>query len=234
MTDLHTHILPGMDDGSGSVEESRALLRLEREQGVATVALTPHLYRDREPVERFLERRQASFDRCAEAGLLQEGPRLLLGAEVAWFPSLSGEDRLEDLCLGGSRELLLELPFEPWPAHLLDQVYDFACSTGLTPILAHVERYLFIQERGKMQDLISMGFPMQMNADSLLRLLSRRRCMDLLRSGKWYLGSDCHDLNRRPPRLGEAVPILKKRLGEAQTARMLHWHTRAEGEVSAP
>ena len=236
MTDLHTHILPEMDDGSGSVLESLSLLQMEREQGVDTVILTPHLYREREPVARFLERRQAAFDRL-RAELTQvtqkDGPKLLLGAEVAWFPSLMGEEQLDRLCLGGTRYLLLELHFEPWPPHLLKQVYEFSCSTGLTPVLAHVERYLSIQDRGKIQDLISMGFPMQMNADSLLRFWSRKRCLDLLRSGTWYLGSDCHSLDRRPPRMGQAVPILQKKLGVERTAQMLHWRTMRESEASA-
>jgi protein subunit release factor B len=54
MTDLHTHILPGMDDGSPDVETSIAMLRMEAEQGVHTVVLTPHFYRDRERPEHFL------------------------------------------------------------------------------------------------------------------------------------------------------------------------------------
>ena len=62
MTDLHTHILPGMDDGAVSVETSLEMLRMERDQGVDAVVLTPHFYRDRERPEQFLARRRASAE----------------------------------------------------------------------------------------------------------------------------------------------------------------------------
>ena len=60
MTDLHTHILPGMDDGARTVKESLKMLRMERSQGVDTVVLTPHFYRDYETPEHFLQRREES------------------------------------------------------------------------------------------------------------------------------------------------------------------------------
>ena len=233
MTDLHTHILPGMDDGSRDAAESVELLRREREQGVDTVVLTPHFYRDRENADRFLRRRQAACQTLRRA-YADGPPRLIMGAEVAWFPSLAAEERLDELCLGSSRYLLLELPFAPWPARLLDQVYDFAAETGLTPILAHVERYLPLQEKGKMDALLSMGFPMQMNADSLLPFWRRKKSFRLLRRGTWLIGSDCHDCTRRPPRLGPAAEILRAHLGETAAGRMLHWTDQEEKEAVTP
>lgn len=214
MTDLHTHILPNLDDGSGSVAESLALLRAEREQGVDAVALTPHFYRERESIERFLEQRRAAYETLRER-CPADAPALLPGAEVAWYPSLPAEEKLEGLCLGDTKWLLLELPFEPWTSLLLNQVYDFASCSGVTPILAHVERYLPLQDKARFRDLLSMGFPLQMNADSLLRLRGRRKCLELLRRGSWYLGSDCHSSAARPPRLGPAAEVLRRKLGPA-------------------
>ena len=89
MTDLHTHILPGMDDGAPDVETSLAMLREEARQGVDTVVLTPHFYRDRERPEHFLARRARAADRLNSAIQALPGeerramPRLILGAEVA-------------------------------------------------------------------------------------------------------------------------------------------------------
>ena len=60
MTDLHTHILPGMDDGAKDAQMSIAMLRAQRDQGVDTVVLSPHFYGDREDVDRFLRRRNLS------------------------------------------------------------------------------------------------------------------------------------------------------------------------------
>ena len=233
MTDLHTHILPRMDDGSGSVAESLALLEREAAQGVDTVVLTPHFYREREPAPRFLARRQAALEALEEARP-PGGPALVLGAEVAWFPSLHHEERLEELCLGGTRQLLLELPFQPWTPLVLNQVYGFYGATGVTPVFAHVERYLSIQDRARIDDLISMGFPMQMNADSLLSLRSRGKCLGLLRRGRWYVASDCHNLTARPPRLGQAAALLRRKLGRETADRLLSWRAHTEKEAMAP
>lgn len=222
MTDLHTHILPEVYDGSGSLEESLALLALEGEQGVDHVVLTPHFYRDRERPEQFLARRRAAFGRLAEA-LPPGSPALTLGAEVAWYPSLGEEDRLEDLCLGDSRHLLLELPMEPWSARLPGQIYTFASETGLTPILAHVERYRAMQSRELFQEVLSLGLPMQMNADSLLNPWTGRKCLELLHSGRWHLGSDCHNVGSRPPRLGRAAGLVGRRLGSARARELTFW-----------
>ncbi|MDO4269921.1 MAG: hypothetical protein Q4C72_03255 [Eubacteriales bacterium] len=222
MTDIHTHILPCIDDGSGSVEESLALLSLERTQGVNAVVLTPHFYGARESLNDFLTRRQWAWDKL-QPHLPENAPTLVLGAETAWFPSLGKLERLERLCMGDSGNILLELPFERWSTRLFDQIYDFSCATGLTPILAHVERYLSMQGKKRIQDLIDLGFPMQVNADSLLGLWGRHRCLTLLKRGTWYLGSDCHDLQTRPPRLGQALGQLKK-LDPARIGRMTSWN----------
>ncbi len=222
MTDLHTHILPEMDDGSASVAESLTLLQMEWDQGVRTVALTPHFYRWRESAETFLARRQQSFDRL-RAALPSEAPSLLLGAEVAWFPTLASYEPLEKLCLGGSGCFLLELPLSPWPAKLPDQIYDLTCATGLTPILAHVERYLPTQRREQLEELTSMGLPMQMNADSLLRPFRRGKCLKLLSHGQWFLGSDCHNTAARPPRLAKAVRFLSGKWSDAQIRALTSW-----------
>ena len=84
MTDLHTHILPGVDDGAKAPEESLEMLRMERDQGVDTVVLTPHFYRDRERPEHFLKRRRAAGEALRDAlmalpeeELPEEAPELL-------------------------------------------------------------------------------------------------------------------------------------------------------------
>lgn len=222
MTDLHTHILPGMDDGASDVAQSVAMLRAEQEQGVDLVVLTPHFYRDRETVKEFLARRQAAFD-SLQAALPEEHPGLLLGAEVAWYPSITAEKALDALCLSGTDQILLELPYAPWPGKMLDQLYQFVNATGLTPILAHVERYMPLQKRSQMEELLSMGFTMQMNAAPLLQPLKRRKTVSMLQQGSWLLGSDCHNLDRRPPCMGKAVVYLEKSISAEYLDALVSW-----------
>lgn len=218
MTDLHTHILPQMDDGARDLTESLAMLALEDRQKVDTVVLTPHFYRDMETVEAFLQRRQQALERLLAAAP-EEGPRLLPGAEVAWYPSILEEGALDKLCLADTNCILLELPSGSWNSRLLDQLYQFAGHSGLTPILAHVERFLPMQQRSQVEELLSMELPMQMDASALLKPLRRRKALALLKRGKWFLGSDCHNMDTRPPCMGEAAAYL--RLPQAE--QILSW-----------
>ncbi len=215
MTDLHTHILPGMDDGSRNVGESKRLIAMEQEQGVTDIVLTPHYYRWYEEPESFFIRRGASWDKL-RGQIGGGGPAFHLGAEVAWFPSLAGFPALEKLCIGHSGQFLLELPFERWNSKLMDKLYGLTCSTGLTPVIAHVERYIGIQRKELIDELVDLGLPLQMNADSLLKMGQRGKCLKLLRRGRWYLASDCHRFDSRPPRMAEALQYLRGRAGDIE------------------
>lgn len=220
MTDLHTHILPGMDDGAPDAEASLAMLREEAAQGVDTVALTPHFYRDREEPGHFLSRRARAWEQLNERlSSLSEAqraalPQTALGAEVAWVPNLGAMPELSRLCLGESRYFLLELPFYPWDAQLLRQLYELPDRTGLTPVLAHLERYFRVQKREHLEEILSMDFPVQVSAAPLLRLTQRALPLRMLASGQAQLiASDAHNMTARAPDLGPAMQLIAKKLG---------------------
>lgn len=218
MTDIHTHILPGMDDGSPDVATSMAMLRMEAEQGVDAVVLTPHFYRDRERPEHFLKRRYQAALQLAEAlRALPEGerdrlPGIYMGAEVAWVPNLPRLVDLTQFRIGKSSYFLLELPFSPWDDSMFNQIYDLMGRTGLTPIIAHLERYIKGQRAEHIEAVFSLGVPIQVTADVLLQPFSRG--MKLLRQGKAHLvASDCHNTGKRPPNLGPAMEAVARKLG---------------------
>ena len=222
MTDYHTHILPKMDDGASSAEESLALLRLEYAQHVTEVALTPHYDRRMETADSFLSRRQASCDelrRAMDALPEQERvqlPQLLLGAEVTWTPHMAEWTDTAALCYEGSDYLLLELPFSPWNASLFTQLYDLMNRTGITPVIAHIDRYWGGQRKELLAELLSMGLPLQLSAESLMHLSTRRKALQLVQSdAECMLISDTHGLRDRKPNLAEARDILLKKCGGA-------------------
>lgn len=226
MTDLHTHILPGVDDGAGSVEESVAMLHAEFEQGVDTVVLTPHFYPARETAADFLSRREAAFAQLKEGiqALPEEDklrlPRLCLGAEVAYVPGLAEVPGLRSLCLGNTNNMLLELPFYPWDRMLLHQLYDFFGQVGVTPVLAHIERYFACQEKKFLDEVLELGLPVQVGTETLTRAFSP--AMKLLRQGKGHLvASDCHDLKHRSPDLRPAMEAVRKKLGQERFEEMV-------------
>lgn len=227
MTDLHTHILPGMDDGARDADTSLAMLRMAGEQGVDTVVLTPHFYRDCENAAHFLSRR-ARAEEQLERRLEQEPPeardrlpRMLRGAEVAWGPNLAAWRELPKLCIEGTRLLLLELPSTPWDDGMLGQLYGLPGKTGLMPVIAHLERYLKTQRRDQIREILGMGFPIQVSAETLLRPLMRRRALRMLREGSAHLiASDCHNTSSRPPNLGAAMEQAARHLDAAAYDRL--------------
>lgn len=220
MIDLHTHILPGMDDGARNAEESLAILRMEKEQGVDAVVLTPHFYGMREPAEEFLCRRDASVQALtAELAKLPEEerdtlPKLILGAEVAWNSSLADCEELPQLCIGKTKNFLLELPFTPWSTQMFNQIYDLIGQTGLTPVIAHLERYVFGQRPRMISEIFELGVPVQISAEMLRRPFLRGRVLKLFEKRRAHiLASDCHNCTDRAPNLEEGFRVVRRKLG---------------------
>ena len=221
MTDLHTHILPGIDDGAHSAEESLSLLRAERDSGVTAVMLTPHYFPEAETPDNFLRRRADAYetlqrkldtlDMSERASL----PTLHLSAEVAWGPNICVWPDLDRLCCpSGGQYLLLELPSMPWDSALIRKLYDLMSRTGLIPILAHIDRYLSTQPKEIINELLGMGLPAQISADTLLHAATRHSAMQLIRQNRvQFIVSDCHKIPERAPRIGDAAAVLRFRLG---------------------
>lgn len=231
MTDLHTHILPGMDDGAKNVEESLALLALEREQGVDTVVLTPHFYRNRENPAHFFERRKKAEETLREAlAAHPELPAVKCGAEVAWWPGLADCDDLGELCIEGTKTLLVELPFTPWSERMISGLYDLMGRTGVTPVLAHLERYLKLQSAELVRGVLELGVPVQVSGDVLLKFFERGPAMKLLKANDAQLiASDCHNTVSRVPNLGDAMAVAEKKLGRERAAQILRAADRLAG-----
>jgi len=115
MIDFHSHVLPQVDDGSDSMETTMRMLRMESEQGVDTVVATPHFYAQHDALDRFLDRRNAAAQRLWEILDKERGfPKVLLGAEVAFYPGISESDDLRKLSIAGSEYVLVEMPAPPW------------------------------------------------------------------------------------------------------------------------
>ena len=111
MIDFHSHILPGIDDGSENVETSLQMIAALKEQGVDTICATSHFYATERTPQRFLFRREEAFE-ALKASLPADAPKILLGAEVLYFPGIAHMEELPELCLEGTNLLLLEMPFE--------------------------------------------------------------------------------------------------------------------------
>lgn len=211
--DFHTHILPGIDDGSRSVDESKLLFDMLASQGVGTIVATPHYDPNNESVERFLERRRDAFLKMSEV-CADEMPNVRLGAEVAYYPGISRLEGLSELCVEGTKFILLEMPESKWSQYTLNEIANLSTLRGLVPVIAHVERCVGYQDKSILEWLCQNGVLIQINASFVINLSTRWYALRLLSRGVVHLiGSDCHNLKLRAPRIDKAYNIISKKLG---------------------
>ncbi len=223
LTDFHTHILPGIDDGSASLEESLAMLRKEAEQGVKRVVATPHFYAQIDTPRHFLDKRSEAAERLQQR-LAQEPdlPQVVLGAEVYYYRGISDSDILSQLTVGRSKYILIEMPEAPWPEHAWQELENIQVKQGLTPIIAHVDRYITRwRQHGIPERLQQLPVLVQANAGFFLRPGTRSLALRMLEQEQLHLlGSDTHNTTTRPPNLSKAAGLICKRLGQFAIKRI--------------
>lgn len=213
MTDLHTHILPEMDDGARSVDEALMMLQTQVQQGVDTVALTPHYYGREESIKSFLARREAAYRKLAAAAEGKPHPEMVLGAEVAWMPDMTEWPDIEKLCYHNTRILMVELPVTPWTDLTFQQLYGLEGRWGIIPMIAHLDRYFNNQRERNIRRLLDTGYPIQISSEAIARPFLRWKAMNMLKYCDAILISDCHNMEDRRPNLGDALSIVDKKLG---------------------
>lgn len=223
VTDFHSHVLPGMDDGSASAEESIALLRMEAEQGITHVVATPHFYPRHDSPEHFLERRaRAESALRAEMEKNPGLPELSVGAEVHFFSGMSNSDNLPQLTIGSEYCILIEMPPAPWTDSMYRELENIWHQWGITPIIAHVDRYISrFRTFGIPERLAQLPVLVQANAGFFLQPGTASMALRMLKKEQIHLlGSDCHNLTDRRPNLGTAAEKIRSRLGQQAIDRI--------------
>lgn len=213
MIDFHSHILPAIDDGSKNAQESLAMLNSLKEQGITRVVATPHFYANDGSVSSFLERRQKSYEKL-RAELRDDSPEIFLGAEVRYYEGLSKLEQLQDLCIQGTRLLLVEMPSARWTEYVLSELFNLSSQGRFTLVLAHIERYMNFQSADVFEKLLANDVLMQVNADFVTGFFTKRKALNLFRNEKLhFIGSDCHNMTTRPPEIAKAYELIGKKLG---------------------
>ena len=214
MIDWHSHVLPGIDDGSRDVAESISMLDTLSSQGVEIVVATPHFYADDESMESFLERRETSVEQL-KAQLPQGAPEIRLGAEVRYYPGISRLEGLKNLRIEGSKLLLLEMNAARWTEYTIRELTELSRRSGIQIVLAHVERYMNFQKKAVWEELLDCGILMQSNASFFTGWMTKHKAISLLRDRYiHFLGSDSHNMTSRPPQIGDAFRTIQQKLGE--------------------
>lgn len=221
MIDFHSHILPGIDDGSKDIGMSKSMLYMEAEQGVDRIIATPHFYASEVSMEHFIHRRDQAFNKVmqhiygAADDMHFKLPEIICGAEVYYFPGMGRAD-LSPLCFEGTDLLLLEMPFAQWTMDVYEDVERIIRKQKIKIIMAHVERfYQFQKKKDVWKRVFDLPLIAQFNAGCLTSFGRRKMAIRFIRSGyPVLLGSDCHNISGRRPNLAEGRNVLKKKLGE--------------------
>ena len=196
MIEAHIHVLPGIDDGSDSVETSQKMMEILQQQGIDQIIATPHFYAHREQdVETYLAKRQAAYD------ALGRPANVRLGAEVRIEQGVSQLPGIEKLAFEGSDLILMEFPYAKFAPWMIEEVYNVADFYGMTPIIAHVHRYFDFFTADQLKRVLSMsGVIFQANNEYLETHKERKLIKGLMKDGyPLIFGSDAHNLgNRRP------------------------------------
>ena len=229
--DLHSHILPALDDGAGNMEKTREMLQIAYDEGIRSIIATPHYFASRksasvELIKTTIEEVEHQMEQWGFQIKLYPGNEIYYRSEV---PDLLEEGQIATLA--GSRYVLVE--FDPMTeySYLRDGILKLD-SYGYIPILAHTERYECLwKKKEKLQRVKDHGGLIQVNASSFQggmfdEMAKRARYLmknDLLD----FIGTDAHSTGKRSPRMKETASYLYKKLGEKKADKILIYNPRA-------
>ena len=224
--DIHSHIIPGVDDGCTDMDMAIRMLRIAQDNGIGTIILTPHYkpHRTHPPVEKL----RHLVDKLSESGKSAGiDITLLLGNEIM-FSSNSCE-RLNSgqaLSLNNTDYVLTEFnPMDDY-RYIRDGLYELL-TEGYIPIVAHVERYkALMDKRDRVGELTDMGCYIQVNAGSIMGdygLMTRHFARKLLKEDLvHFVATDAHDDRKRTPAIARCAQYIERSLGEDACKRLLH------------
>ncbi len=224
--DIHSHILPTLDDGALNEKESLKMLRMAAKQGITGVIATPHYspeYPNRKPQE--IRKMCEDLEKKAQATIRGDF-RIYPGQEILYSQDiLRLLEKGEILTLGDSSWVLIE--FMPWvPYSEIQRSVRALTLKHYRPVLAHVERYGVLREKGRIEELIQMGAFLQMNYRRIGGKWyeeTTRWCRKMLKQ-KYihFLGTDMHNTKERKPAIDEAMKWMNKCLEPGYLKRIIY------------
>ena len=223
MIDIHCHILPNVDDGSSSIEESIAMARYALSDGIHTVVATPHALGGTFPNPP--QKIKAACKKLAQHFQSENIPLSVYpGAEVHLCPDMAKrimDGEAQFLC-ESRRYIMVEFPFQSGLHHFKAEIHHL-CVNGILPVIAHPERNQTIfREKNILYELINMGCMVQLNSTSITggfgeKILACAHELIRLRLAH-IIASDAHAIYHRPPELSHAVKIAEDILGNKKDA----------------
>ncbi len=199
LTEYHCHILPGIDDGSDSVDTSLKMVEMMKAQGVERIVATPHFYAHREKsIDDYLKKRTRAYDELMSR--FSDSIDFHLGAEVAIEHGISELPGIEKLAITGTRIILLELPYRAYEKWMSEEIYNIAAEYKLKVMLAHVHRYLPYYSKDEIETILSSKSILQINNEAFANWKEKRLAKKVMAEHTHFaFGSDAHNLSDRKP-----------------------------------
>jgi protein-tyrosine phosphatase len=230
--DIHSHILPDIDDGAETWEEALQMARLAVADGIRIMVASPHLFRKRTNNQWEINHKEDILAKIEEFNqkLQAEGLELEILPGCDFPLSFEGLQLLDDdqvLTINDAkRYLLLEFPYSALPPASEDICFRLL-SKGLTPIITHPERHLVLQEMPKkLRRFLDLGCLAQLTANSLTGGFGRRVAQvsrEMLAQGYiQVLASDCHNPRKRPPLLQQAIKMAATVVGKERAQALVN------------
>ncbi|MBR3163480.1 MAG: capsular biosynthesis protein [Clostridia bacterium] len=220
MIDMHSHILPNIDDGSSSNVETINMIKEAYEVGFTTVVSTSHYFLNHyEAAEEHRKELIGSIEN--ELQQLNIPMQLCIGSEI--FVTNNMVELLKEheaSSINGTRYVLFELPFEQEVPHLKDTIYSLL-SHNYIPIIAHPERYTYVQKNPNMLlEYIDLGVLFQSNFGSIIGQYGKnaQKTIKLLLKNNFihFLGSDAHRNNSIYTAIPKALLALKETISDEE------------------
>lgn len=222
--DTHSHILPEVDDGSWSIEETRDMLQTAYDEGIRCIIATPHHHPKRGSKPPAVLKRQLKLVR-EEAEKISDSLRVYLGTEIYFGHEVP--EKLKDkkvLTINGGRYVLVEFSPGDDYEYILRSIQRIQMQ-GYVVVLAHIERYGCLRESmSNTRHIADMGVGIQVNADSIIGKSGwkiKHYVKQLLKEELVFcVGTDAHNAQTRPPRIKKAAEYVKKKYGEEYMRRI--------------
>ncbi len=175
------------------------MIKCLKQQGVGRIVATPHFYAHREDgIAAYLEKRQQAFEKLMSAGPAVDN--IILGAEVSIEQGISELEGIEKLAFQGTKYILLEFPYTGFSDWMIDEIENISYNFKLTPIIAHLHRYIDIFSKSQMESAMALDAIIQLNNEAFETRAEKKFVKKLFAQGHYCVfGSDTHNMKERKP-----------------------------------
>lgn len=211
MIDIHTHILYNIDDGSGNIKESIDLVQTEIDNNVDKIVFTPHFNPYSDSLDSYIETRAERYKNLCEY-FSDKNIEMYIGSEVFYSQLIYYYSTLKEFCFSNKKYILMEFPaMQKFDNEFFKLFYRLIEKFDIIPIIAHIEYYNYIKKHYKvLYRFIELNCVIQVNADNFINNIKNRFYEKIFNNQLVdIIASDCHNMIKRPPRLKEAMDLVK-------------------------